>query len=336
MKIYNHIQCSCAFFITLLAGKLFVFGTSGHAQQVFYHAVSIYDHTSAKVTVNGFPIANVTSNKQPLITTDLTPYLVQGANDVAWKFTGQPSVDTPAQLRFRIEKKIEDVETVVEKFTIERMVERRDSGVAPDVVTQFDEVVLVKPVDSFMHELRSRVLPGRATRYVIDFTTDESRLTSLPAGPGEMTTRFPIDDAPLENLPWIGAPVVLTPGDQTAIKDLVLAFRAAFVAQNTTLLADMQVLRIQRFSTARRQTVEQFRGDLIESYQVLFGVPPFVFEAFDVNALTLLSHPGVNLVQVLRNEQPPIVATGQSGGQNATFKVPVFVSKIEGVWKIVD
>jgi hypothetical protein len=330
------IQLSILKLTAMLAVIVTDFSSLAFSQHLVYQSVSIYDHTTSNVVVNGYPIANVNATRQPLITADLTPYLVQGTNEIVWKFTGQPNLDAPAQLRFRLERKIADVETVVEKFTIERMMERKDGGTAPDVVTQFDEVVLVKPSGGFMHELRSRVLPGRATRCLIDFITEESHLASLPADPGEMTARFALSDAPLTTLPWTGAPVVLTAEDETTIRNLVIAFRAAFVAKNTSLLADMQDLRIQRYATARGQAVEQFRVDLIESYQVLFGESPFVFDVFDGNALTLTSYPGVNLVQVLRDDQPPIRAAGQSGGKNATFKVPVFVSKIEGVWKIVD
>jgi len=194
----------------------------------------------------------------------------------------------------------------------------------------------VKPADGFRHELRSRILPGLASRSLIDLTAQESRLASLPADPGEMTVHFNLNDTPLATLPWIGAAVVLTPEDQTAITDLVLAMQAAFVARDTTALADLQNLRIERFATARGQTVAQFRSDLIDSYQPLFADPAFVFEPFDAAALTLVSQPGVNLVQVLRDGSPPIKATGQTGGLSATFKVPVFVSKIAGSWKIVD
>jgi hypothetical protein len=130
--------------------------------------------------------------------------------------------------------------------------------------------------------------------------------------------------------------VALTPADEAEIKGIVTTMRAAFVARDTPALADLQTVRIQRFAAARAQTEAEFRQALIESYAPLFGNPPFVFDPVDPAQLRLTSYPGVNLVQIEIDGQPPIKATGQSNGRDVTFKVPVFVSKITGLWKIVD
>ena len=145
-----------------------------------------------------------------------------------------------------------------------------------------------------------------------------------------------VADAPLLTLPWQGAAVVLTPADEAEVKGIVTTMRAAFVARDTTALADLQTVRIQRFAAARAQTEAVFRQALIESYAPLFGTPPFVFDPVDPAQLTLTSYAGMNLVQVQIGGQPPIKATGQSNGQEVTFKVPIFVSKLTGTWKIVD
>ena len=327
-------------FATLLTAALLAVAAPAPAQlpRVFFHGISLYDRTGVEFTVNGFPFRSVAAAIQPLITTDLTPYLVRGANDLRWRFTGQPKVEVSGVFRFRLEKKTENGSevAVAESFTLERFMEFQEEGDAPDTVTFFNERYLVKPAGGFRHELRSRLAPGAASRAVFDLVAPESGLAPLPVQPSEAALTVAVADAPLLTLPWQGPPVVLTPADEAEIRGIITSMRAAFVAQDTTALADMQTIRIQRFAAARAETEAEFRQELLASYAALFGDPPFVFAPIDPAQLTLTSYPGVNLVQVQTGGQPPISATGRSDGQEVVFKVPVFVSKITGSWKIVD
>ena len=324
-------------FLRCAAALLLFAASTAQAQRIFYHGVSLFDHTGVTLHVNGFPLHAVAATQQPLITTDLTAYLVQGANKLTWRFTGQPPDDAASGIfRFRLERKTEGADTVQEQFTIERFINRDGNGAAPDVALFFTERLLVKPFAGFQHELRAQLEPGKASRTRIDLTTQESSIAPLLAEPSEADLSLALADMPLLTLPWQGIPVVLTPADVTEIKAIITALRNAFVAQDTVALTALQTLRIQRIAAARAQTEAAFRAEIIDSYTPLFGTPAFIFDPVDPAVLTLVSHLGVNLVQVLVNGQPPIRATGQANGQNATFKVPVFVSKIAGTWQIVD
>jgi hypothetical protein len=261
---------------------------------------------------------------------------VQGANTVKWKFSGQPTAEVPAVFRFRLEKVTEGVTEVADLITVERSLEFQQEGDEANVVTFFAERLVVKPATDFRHELRTRLTPGKASKAVIDLTAPESRLSPLPAEPGEVTLNVALPEPLLLTLPWQGAHVDLTNADRADIGNLVAAFRAAFVAQDTTALTDLQSLRLQRFATARGQTLAQVTDDLLHSYSTIFGPPAFEFDPLDVAQLTFTSAPDANLVQVEKNGEPPIKATGQVNGSAATFQVPVYVSKIGGVWKIVD
>jgi hypothetical protein len=322
--------------LLLAAMLLFAALAPARAQRVFHHGVLLHDHTAATFTVNGFPFRPVAATEQPLTTIDLTSYLMQGSNRLKWTFSGQPTATDPALFRFRLEKKTENVAGASNVFTIERALEFQQEGEAPNVATFFSERLLVQPTTDFRHELRARLTPGKASRFFVDLSAPESRISPLPAEPAELTVVATLADLPLANLPWQGASIALTDEDREEIRALVTAFHAAFVGKDTDALTSLQTARIQRFATARAQTEAEFASSLIESYSPIFSAPAFVFEPLNAAQLTFASAPEANLVQVEKGGEPPIKATGQVQGQNATFKVPVYVSKLGGVWKIVD
>jgi hypothetical protein len=324
-------------FLPLLALALLVgVAMPAQAQRIFFHGVSIYDRTAAAFSVNGFHFRVVAATDQPLTTADLTPYLIKGPNELKWHFSGQPAAGLPSLFRFRLQRKTEGIETVAEAFTFERFVEFQQEGEPPNVIDFFAERLLISPVAGFRHELRTRRNAGEASRAVIDLDLPESRLAPLAADPGDVSIKTTLPDAVLLSLPWQGAPIELTDPDRQEIRALVAAMQAAFVARDGNALADLQTLRIQRFAAARGQTEEQFRADLLESYAPIFGPPGFVFDPLDPTTLTLTSYPDANLVQVEKAGEPPIRATGAVNDAQAVFKVPIYVSKVGGVWRIVD
>ena len=115
---------------TLIIAVLVGCAVSARAQapRLFFHGVSLYDRAGVEFTVNGFPFRSAAATSQPLITSDLTPYLVRGTNELRWKFSGQPVIDAPGLFRFRLERKTEGVTAVAEAFTLERFHGIRGGG----------------------------------------------------------------------------------------------------------------------------------------------------------------------------------------------------------------
>jgi len=304
--------------------------------RLFFHGTSLYDHTGVEFVLNGFHFRAVSPTNQPLTTADLTAYLRIGSNEFKWYFSGQPTATNSASFRFRLDRKTEGVATVAEAFAIERSFELQQEGPDTNIITFLLERLSVKPASGFRHELRSRLAAGQATKTLIDLDLPRSTLQPLAVQPAETSVKANLPDAVLTNLPWQGTPLPLTDSDRQQIRDVVSAMQNAFVARDTNTLADLQTVRIQRFAAARRQTDAQFRADLLASYAVLYGSPPFSFDSLDPAQLTFAAYSDSNLVQVEKAGGPPIKATGEINGKNVTFKVPIYVSKLGGVWKIVD
>ena len=172
---------------TLLTAAVLAVAAPAAAQipKVFFHGVSLFRGTAVEFTVNGFPFRSVATASQPLITTDLTPYFIRGANDLRWEFSGLPEVELPGVFRFRLEKKTVtgNAATVTESFTLERFMEFQVEGDAPATETFFNERYLMKPAGGFRHELRARLAPGAASRAVFDLVRAESRFAPLEAQP---------------------------------------------------------------------------------------------------------------------------------------------------------
>lgn len=281
---------------------------------------------TAEVFLNGYPFANASGTNAFTTTSFLAPYVFTGENVVVIRSTD------PATNAASLEAKI--IRLTLD-YGNDAIADRQPIGTVERqyylVETNSAESIRFTSTNADV-QVRGRLAYG-ATRFEI---TRETRtytyrvLTSAP--PHQIEIRATCALAPLSSLPWMGQPVTLTAQDKTDITNLVQSIYSALTNRDYPAYFQLVQTKNQRLAQSVGQTLQERQTSAQQFFENLRSQPGFAFVPLNVDALVFRSYSDANLVQVLAVDAPPIQATASE----MRFKLPIFVSKIGGVWVCVD
>lgn len=318
---YNRARKCC---LTAVASALILAALPLRSADAF-HLATFSDHQEAIVYVNGFPISEFTETNSLSMSSTLSPYFIKGTNwivvkttDTALKVASDPSI---VRVSLSYGTALEDR---TQLFILERF------GNAAD--TNVQETISFKADAGF--DVASRGVLHRVHSYArFDPVTRESlyRLHGNGA-PNVIETFHHTTNALLDSLPWQGAPVALAVGDRTEITQLIQSIHDALTAENADALLPLLRKKNERLATASEMTIEAKEAEVRQFFQGLFDDAGFTFDPLAPQNFQFHSYETANLVRVQVNGQPPIQ------GVTAAFryKMPIMVSRVGGVWVVVD
>lgn len=315
--------------LPLLAAWACVSAPLSSAQELSYNTAQfLCQDVSIVVVVNGFPLYQLPAEgNQATQSSLLGQFLKRGANEVVIRSTrmakeggalaashatvfelfGGPSIQQATTSLLRIERITDtELDEPNSKLTLEAM---------------------GKPV---------AVLRGKG---VSDGSTTEVRqapleIRHLPAEGTESTLKIVLDlpTAPLESLPWLGAPGVLDAANTALIKQAVMAFHAALSARNWEQTEVLLGAKYDRLAVAGGITVVEVAKQTRDLLEEVFSSAGFALAALAPEDLTLVPVAGLNLVRAEKAGKSPIRGTGTQ----FDYETPVYLSKVGAVWRIVE
>lgn len=295
------------------------------------------DGQPASLSLNGFPLVSDNRGAGVVLTFDALPYLKKAGNVLVVEMPrAQLNPDESRILKVTFDTESLDGKTDKLWLGFDRFVtlvelDKDESG-TPRVgpVEQGSWTFGGDSLQRFEFRIepntRSLVAIGQQPR------TFEHRFESAQ-GPDQWISRFGIEKAVLESLPWDGPVPDLTAADKAALADLVIRIREAMKSGDQSTLRDLFASKISRFATARNVSPDVISDSLLEVFsQLNGGGKPYVFDPLNASGLSYRTFEGWSLVEVTLNGQPPIRAVS---GEDI-FTKRLFFAKQSDSWVLVD
>jgi hypothetical protein len=281
----------------------------------------------AEVYLNGFPVHVLPGTNLSSATLRADPYIVQGTNVfLVHTRNALTNLDTSdfASERFHLDYG-SDALNRTEIFTLERLARPLETNV-------LHESIRLTNAGGIEVSFSANVTT-RKTHLDLNADTGEGRYRIEPsAGTNSIELRVFLTNALLPSVPWQGSPVAVTPSDVTQIHQVILGVHAAFTNRNANALTNLLRLKIERGAASKGISFVQEAEPRRLFFQRLFARTPFDVAPLNAAQLTIQSYPAANLIQVLLDGRGPIVATGQG----FSYRLPVYLSKLDGSWQIVE
>jgi len=298
---------------------------SALAQSETYSALALFDSQPGAIYINGFPVFedDGSSDGSTAHTSIINQFVIQGENIIRIE-TPAPT-PSPGLLKLRVERGPAQDEARIDAFTIERETREPSPGIG--------EIVRLLAENGFDAEARGQ-LDGQSSRLEYDTGGKSYTYSQSDAGePNQITIRFEAANVPLVALPWAGESPELTAADEVAIRALVSQTHAALRAEDSAAVLALIANKTTRLATALRVTVPEMESNLLQIWQLLFDDAGFAFDDLDAPGLRFEALPDANLVRITKTDgSPPICGSGPG----KEFTLPLFVSKLDGTWTIVD
>lgn len=300
------------------------------ADQDNYQLLTVGQHQQCLITVNGFPLKQFGVADRLSSRTMADPYLVHGTNVFVVRCA--ESATNSAASESGIARLLLDYGGLnptnrAENFNLMRQTFASDGLV---------EKIEIRAGSSLQYAISAK-LEGVRTRHVIELDTRQSAYAHLiGSGTNAVEVRANLAMARLTSLPWTGSTPILSDADRTSIRAVVAALQQAMAAKDVDQVVASLARRAARQAEACGRSVNDEVADIRLTYNGLFADPAYAVAPLDTGLLEFRTFDNVNLVQVLLNGEPPILATGGAGDAVWRYRIAVYVSKIDGQWCRVD
>jgi hypothetical protein len=302
------------------------------------HALySLGENSKFMVTLNGFPVMDKLANPLTGSTSAVVShYVIKGENSVEIRFLDdemvegpEPAILDPSSFRLRLEAFAEQKRSLV--IQLDRDLHSFEE---PAGLHRMQLMFTSPEGPEFEHRLdfRSRSAPG------MTISADRSSYTFQQPdegqGPGVIRFSLFVGDFPLETLPWLTPKSNLDPQGEAAIRQIVTNLRDNLANQNSAALVTAFQHKLARVATASGRTTASLEEDLLGFYNgKLFVSPGFTVAPLDEADLIFVEFGDLNLVRVnFADGRDPINADSAE----LKFSIPLFFSKIDNQWVIVE
>ena len=305
---------------------LFLSALAGSARADFYWLTVTDRRQQAEVVINGFPLKGFPGTNTQTLSTLLEPYVIAGDNLLLIRSTDNDTNRVLNDFNL-IETRIDYGSNTVSSRWLTCDLTRESLLVDSNLVERISFLTTNRE-----YQIRGR-LNTNSTRLEVNSANDVATYRFLPAAGTnliQLTVTLPL--ARLSSLPWTGATPALTDADRTQITALVRSMHEALTTTNYTTFFQITEAKNQRLAQAAGQTLAERQAEAQAFLDGIRGQSGFEFQPLNTTAFVFETYPDVNLVQVLVNGGGPIEATATA----FNFKIAVFVSKLGGVWGVVD
>jgi len=159
--------------------------------------------------------------------------------------------------------------------------------------------------------------------------------TEAPSFPAEIETTFNIN-SPFPRWQWQDAEVVDN-SDPAVIQDcfsVISDLHQALSAKDFTTVSNMLSLKTQEMANAYYIPIDERIADQENFFNEIFSDSQFEMEAFNNGNLTIIPMAQNRLFLVQQNDGNAAIESKELS-EGYCFTLPIYVSKIDGVWKIV-
>lgn len=150
----------------------------------------------------------------------------------------------------------------------------------------------------------------------------------------EASYQFTVSRHPVENLPWLLPPPVLTSADRLSISSVVVRLHAALENKDMATLKEVFLFKNEFCAISAGISLAEMEEEQTLFFTNIFGGATYSVQALDASAMTYTVKPNANLVAVNVSESSIPIAIDL--GDDTTLKMPIMLSKTTNdVWVIV-
>ncbi len=296
-----------------------------------YGMFAVFQDQEAEIFLNGFPFHAATQDMGASRSEIITRFLKTGANEVRITSTDLFTAENEkisGFFRFRFEERILGAE---DPTTVSQLDRQCDPDL--DDASVRTETYTLATRSDFNFENES-TLTMQASTLSVD-TSSEQATYGHASGATENVAILHVDlpNAPVPSLPWLSTPVALDAVGEAEIRQLISDAHDGFVQSDADGIVALLDKKVERTALAMDKTEPQIAAILRDFYeQQVFTIPNLVFDDLDLEAIAFVEYAGLNLVQAVIDDGPPITGSGD----DTNFSMKVFLSNFEGSWMIVE
>jgi hypothetical protein len=295
-------------------------------------SISIARSADIEIVVNGFPLSSQKAGEVTVTKTDdISRFCKAGVNEARLRITNRR--DDGKLLEgfgsFRIEKRVNDGSEIV--FAFEREV--GPDSEEPNFTREF---ISFAASDGYNLETRAELTGLQGTEVTIDNRVPHFHTRRLADSDGcVIHINFEMPDALLPALPWQAPKPVFEAADEAAIRKLAVDLNDEYIERDIPGIIGFFNEKLARAAEAVGAEAESIAGPLGTYYaEKLFVLPGLAFVPLTENELKIEAvGEDLNLFAVSRLDgRSPVIGTAGE----TSFDLPIFVSKVDDQWVIVE